>query len=339
MIVFGRYKNQPLFILPLAVLPFGPWRRLTWLASDLSDYNAPILDQNYQDKLPPERFPALWNDIVALLCSGLVDRIDFVEFQKMPETIGNIRNPFLSLPVALNANGAHLTSLGSSWEEFYARRSSATRRRDRTKLRKLASYGGISFIEPKEEKEIERTLNVLFEQKSRSLAQMGARNIFAFPGYREFFLEIATNLKLRDLIHISRLNIGATVGAVNLGLTFRGCFYHVLMSYEQGEIARFGPGTAHLRELLRRAIERGYSRFDFTIGDESYKKEWCDQELKLFDYMAATSWWGIPICFALVTWLRTKRFIKQTPVLWRSLSLIRSLVPKFKRERRNSSAS
>ena len=31
------------------------------------------------------------------------------------------------------------------------------------------------------------------------------------------------------------------------------------------------------------AIDRGFRVFDFTIGDERYKRDWCDTEIKLYD--------------------------------------------------------
>ncbi len=37
------------------------------------------------------------------------------------------------------------------------------------------------------------------------------------------------------------------------------------------------------------AIDRGFKHFDFTIGDESYKRDWCDTELRLYDYLAAAT--------------------------------------------------
>jgi hypothetical protein len=31
-----------------------------------------------------------------------------------------------------------------------------------------------------------------------------------------------------------------------------------LASYDEGEVSRFGPGAAHLRDLMCRAIEQGF---------------------------------------------------------------------------------
>jgi CelD/BcsL family acetyltransferase involved in cellulose biosynthesis len=46
---------------------------------------------------------------------------------------------------------------------------------------------------------------------------------------------------------------------------------------------RYGPGAAHLMEIMARAIERGCTIFDFTIGDEPYKRDWCEERQALYD--------------------------------------------------------
>ena len=120
-------------------------------------------------------------------------------------------------------------------------------------------------------------------QKARSFARMGVGNLFAKPGHAEFYRALATDPATSQMVHVSRLDVGTTPAAINLGLTYRDCYYHLLASYDDGEVSRFGPGAAHLHDLMQLAIERGLKIFDFTIGDERYKRDWCDTELKLFD--------------------------------------------------------
>jgi CelD/BcsL family acetyltransferase involved in cellulose biosynthesis len=43
---------------------------------------------------------------------------------------------------------------------------------------------------------------------------------------------------------------------------------------------------------MRYAIERKCDAFDFTIGDERYKSEWCDGVFKLYDHVSAATWRG-----------------------------------------------
>jgi CelD/BcsL family acetyltransferase involved in cellulose biosynthesis len=313
-----------LFVLPLAVEP-GLVRRLAFLGSDLNDYNAPLLAPDFSASVAPDRFVALWREIGALLQQQSALRHDVVELTKMPEKVGAQANPLTGLAVGLNPSGAHLTHLGTDWETFYAeRRSSATRRRDRTKRKKLGEYGAVRLVEPGEPDDIARTLETLIEQKSRLFAHMGVANMFARAGLREFFLDLASDPATRDLVHVSRLEVGSSVAAVNLGLTFRGRYYYVLASYDDGELSRFGPGAAHLRELMQRAIARGFKTFDFTIGDERYKHEWADTSLALYDHAAAASVRGWPFWFASVAFRRLKRTIKQTPALWRAFGTLRA---------------
>ena len=155
---------------------------------------------------------------------------------------------------------------------------------------------------------------------------MGVGNLFAKPGYAEFYRALATDPATRQFVHISRLDVGATAAAVNLALTYRGCYYHLLASYNDCELSRFGPGAAHLHDLLHYAIDRGFSIFDFTIGDERYKRDWCDTELKLYDYIAPATWRGALIATPKLAAQRLKRWIKQTPLLWAVATKVREII-------------
>ena len=67
-VVVGRRDGATLFILPLGVTP-GAVRRLTWLGSDLCDYNGPLLGERDVVALTPERFRDLWREICRQLQS------------------------------------------------------------------------------------------------------------------------------------------------------------------------------------------------------------------------------------------------------------------------------
>jgi CelD/BcsL family acetyltransferase involved in cellulose biosynthesis len=97
-IVFGRDSyGQLLFILPLAVVPRGPLRCLTWLGSNLFPHNAPLLAENFLDRVSERRFARLWREIVSRLRADRRFRFDWIDLQKAPEKIGMHRNPFVGL--------------------------------------------------------------------------------------------------------------------------------------------------------------------------------------------------------------------------------------------------
>jgi len=318
-IAVGRFTGgNTAFIVPLAVEPRALAWRLCWLGQDLCDYNAPLLARDFSQRITPGRFLAIWRELRNRMQSDPRLRHDWIEFEKMPQTVGVQINPFTYLRVAPNANSAHIAQLGDDWEAFYrVKRSSATRRRDRLKRKRMAEFGDIRVVTPADDAEVRQTLEVLMEQKSRMFARRGIADMFARPGYREFFLDFASNPATRQLAHVSRLEIGDTLAATNFAIAFGDCYYHVLSSYGEGQLTRHGPGSLHLRELMAHAIKLGLRRFDFTIGDEHYKDEWCDLRLKLFDYSAAATWRGWPSTVASIVRRRLKRFIKQTPWAWR----------------------
>jgi CelD/BcsL family acetyltransferase involved in cellulose biosynthesis len=325
-IVVGRFGDgATAFIFPFGVETSHAVRCLRWFGHDLCDYNAPLIAPDFSDRITRERFLLLWDELRAQMQSNWQLRHDWIEFDKMPQTLGAQINPFTYLRVSPNASSAHITQLGSDWESFYrAKRSSATRRHDRSKRKRMAKFGEVRFTSAAEAGDIRQTLDILWEQKKRIFARKGIGDLFARPGYREFFADFATNAASRHLVHVSRVEVGSTCAAANFGLVFGDCYYHVLSSYCDGQIAHYGPGALHLRDLLSYAIGRGLRRFDFTIGDEHYKSEWCEVQLHLCDYSAAVHWRGLPDSAASRVRRRLKRFIKQTPPIWQLVTQLRS---------------
>jgi CelD/BcsL family acetyltransferase involved in cellulose biosynthesis len=104
-------------------------------------------------------------------------------------------------------------------------------------------------------------------------------------------------------------------------------------------LAHWGPGVAHLNDLLRYAIERGLSLFDFTIGDERYKRDWCDDVQMLHDHVAVTSWRGALVAGPALLRARAKRAIKQTPALWAMVVKMRALAAAMRGQRKSAQAS
>ena len=312
VVVGGNTNGETLFIMPLAIVPRAYGQVLTFLGSDLGDYNAPLLAPDFACRVPDP--PALMQRVFERLRTQM--HYDVVDFERMPETVGGQPNPLLKLPVMLHPSGAYMTRLGDDWETFYAeKRSSSTRQRDRAKRKKLGKFGEVRIVHPDNETDIVETLDTLMTQKGRAFARMGVADIFLQPGYREFYRAVATDPATRHLVHVSSLQVGDETAAVNLGLTFRDRYYYILASYGDGELARFGPGAAHLRDLMQYAIGRDFRVFDFTVGDEPYKREWCG-ESPLYDYVAGAGVRGAMVAALLRMTRSLKRTVKRNPRLW-----------------------
>ncbi len=326
-IVVGRNgSGDTLFMLPLAVQTGRFIRELVWLGSELCDYNAPLLAPSFSTCMLGQRFCEIWQRVLTELQGHPRLRYDLVRLEKMPAMVGSQPNPMLTLAVAPNPSGAYSTRLSGNWEPFYAaKRSSSTRSRDRGKRKKLTELGDLALVHAKNPIESRNSLDTLVAQKSRAFARMGVSNIFARPGHLHFYRALTTDAQVRHLVHISRLDCGQQPAAVNIGLIFHDCYYHLQASHDDGELSRFGPGAAHLHELLRYAIDRGLKVFDFTIGDEPYKRDWCDQVLTIFDHLSIATVRGSCVFPLLLAKNRLKRRIKQTPQLWKLFTRARAI--------------
>jgi CelD/BcsL family acetyltransferase involved in cellulose biosynthesis len=332
-------QGRPLLLLPLAIERSGLARELTWFGSDLCDYNAPLLAAGVADRLEAAAFMALWDRIIAKLQADPRSQHDLIRLEKMPPLVGTGRNPMLALPANLNPSGSYITPLRGNWDDFYkAKRSSATRRRDRSKRNRLSESGEVKLVSSETAEDALSTLSILVEQKTTIFARHGINNLFARAGHLDFYRDIVSNPATRDLAHVSRLNVGAETAATNLGLVFAGRYHHVLASYTSGPLGHWGPGAAHLNDLLRYAIERGLTAFDFTIGDERYKRDWCDDVQTLYDHVAVARWRGALVAGPAMMMARIKRAIKQTPMLWAMVVKGRAVVAMLRGQKKAAAA-
>jgi CelD/BcsL family acetyltransferase involved in cellulose biosynthesis len=318
LIVTGRDASGSLvFLFALAVERRGFMRRLTWLGADLCDYNGPLLARDFGARYGARPFADLWARILERVRAVPGVRFDTVDLPKLLDRVGEQANPFLALPTRANASGAWVATLGSDWESYYAAtRSGPTRKKERKQLKQLGEHGAVIFAEAGEAETIRPVVETLIGYKSAAFARMGVADNLSQPGYRAFYLDLTTRPSARRLAHVTHLDVGGRVVAASLGLRFGGDYCLVLSSYEDGALSRFGPGRAHLNDLIHHAVDNGFRRFDFTIGDEAYKRDWADVAVVPRDHLRPVTLQGAAVVVSMLGFRALKRFIKQTPALW-----------------------
>lgn len=323
-IVIGRQGGGILFILPL-MLSAGALRRVEWLGDFLINAGAPLLARDFAKRVNGAQFKVLWGEVEQFLRGRL--HHDLLDLGKIPETVGTQANPMCALALTPHANDSYLVRLAGTWDEFYAaKRSSSWRKTDKKKRNRLAKFGDVQFTTVTERADIEHTIDALIDQKKSSYASLGVANMFEWPGYRDFYIDLATDPKRHGLVHVSNVSVGGTVVAASFGLTMHGNYDYVLAGYSMGEMEACSPGTIHLQELMKLFLERGFTTFDFNIGDEPYKREWFDVETKMHDYLAPATLRGHVTAAMMRVSREIKRFIKRNPSIWPVIRKARSLI-------------
>ncbi|HBM89770.1 MAG TPA: hypothetical protein DD437_14590, partial [Rhodobiaceae bacterium] len=163
----------------------------------------------------------------------------------------------------------------------------------------------------------------LVELKSAALKAMGANDFLAKPGYADFYKALTLKSGSEGIAHVSHMEVAGDYVAGNWGLVHKGRFYYLLASYDGPKFGKFAPGVQALVETMKWAVGRGVETFDFTIGDERYKHEWCETKIDLHDHLSAQTLKGQVVLIKARMLLAAKRTIKQTPVLWESFTKLR----------------
>lgn len=321
-------RGAPLMLFPLALDEKGALTKLIWLGGDTADYHAPLLAPDWRAALAPQSFNALWKEIRAALPAH-----DLIDLGKQPADIQGTDNPFMALGLDLHPAGTHMTKLGEDWESYYkSKRSSSTRKRDRNRRNNLRRLGELAYEVPQNADEIDASLDALFEQKNAFFAECGITSFLKKPGYTDFYRQMAKAHAQSGLIDVSHLRVGGEIAATNWGARFRGHYYYVLGGFTTSESGKYSPGSLFLLDLLEKETREGnIHTFDFSIGDEAYKDDWCELHFPLFDYKAASSLKGLLALLPLRLAARIKRFLKQSPRAWALTQTIRKRLGQLRR--------
>lgn len=114
----------------------------------------------------------------------------------------------------------------------------------------------------------------------------GAGAVFNNPRMNRLHRAFAHELAVRGQLWLTTLDVDGVPVAAWYGFADRDTVYF----YQSGRDPRWedkSVGVALMVAMIRRAIERGYRRFDFLRGDEAYKRQWTStqqvtQELVVF---------------------------------------------------------
>jgi CelD/BcsL family acetyltransferase involved in cellulose biosynthesis len=318
--------GEPLLFLPCGVRRRGIGTSLVWLGGEMSDYHGPLLGKRFDELLAREGFGRLWGVLIEHL-----PRFDYFHFQKQPATIGRQENPFVSLPCMPHALPGCYSQLDADWQTYYkSKRGSKTRATDRRKQRKLEQGGALEFAVCGDAPQADSLVQTMMRQKSLAYGELGVPDLFGVTEHCDFVRHM-TRHHVGGLVHLAAVTLDDQVLATHWGLVHRDRFYLLFPAYERCDWTRYSPGNLLLHNLFQWCFANNVQFFDFTLGDEPYKLDWCEHTLPLYDFLAARTTRG-RLCVTLVRAGRTaKRRIKSSPRLWSAAQALRR---RFVRRRR-----
>ena len=114
-------------------------------------------------------------------------------------------------------------------------------------------------------------LDDFFAQHCRRWHETATPSIFEQPNQRRFYEAAAAQLGEAGALRFTRMSIADRHAAYHFGFVHAGAFSYYKPSFDV-EYASRSPGVALLGELLGLAQDERLREFDFSLGDEPYKR-------------------------------------------------------------------
>lgn len=321
-------NEQPVFALALEIVALGPLRIARFMGGCHANGNFPATGPAWLDQAKPAAFETLFHAlsqfrpaIDAVLLDRLLPKSDALP---VPHA-----NPLLVLSPSDSPDISLAVNLSAGFETLIARPDGKGKhKRYRAQARKLAAAGACRRIEAGTPEQIDRLLDAFFEMKAARFAGMGITDVFAPPDVRAFFRNLFTE-SLREpsppfVLH--GLEVGGKLRAITGSSRCGNRLICEFGSISEDELGHLSPGNFLFFDNIREASEQGFTIYDFSIGDEPYKRQWCDMEIRYLETIIPLTAAGKAYAIAYRQQARLKARLKQSPTLWPMLKNIRRIV-------------
>lgn len=315
-VVVCTIDNQIRAIFPFGIRTVFCARILEFLGAEEADYSAPLLACNMNSN----EFTDIWTEVLKS-----VPPHDIIHFRNLSKLILQSENFLLKRISAKEIGKSYSATLPATFEAYTQSLSRGMIKDNRRMERRLREKGNLKFVILKNENEFNEVLKTMIFQKEARYAISGARNIFFNQSVKNFYSEIHILFNRGFKVHLSALILDDEVLATHLGIHYKDQLYYLMPTFNHDvKWKKFSLGRIHLEKLLQWSIENGVKKFDFTIGGESYKKIWCDDEMSIFRYFKLKSIRGILyyINFHLIELIKSKSSLRK--LCLKILSLIYS---------------
>lgn len=322
------FKNgQPLLALPLEVVQIGPLSVARFMGGSHANANFPVCATNCEGM----DAKAIIRTIATVLASNRPD-IDALALEQQMHALGGVTNPLAALPHQTSPNIALAVSLEDGFEGVLAKHNGKKRRKKhRYQCRKFEEAGGYRIITAQTPEETERLFEAYVDMKAIWFRKNRLPDVFAGEQIRGFFKHLfAEALKQeKPAYYMEALEVGGTLRAVSGSSRVDGRVVCEFGGIAEDDMTQFSPGEFLTFESIQTACRDGNAIYDYGVGDEHYKRLWCDQEIHHFDVVLPLTAKGHIYTGIKKPFMALKRRVKSSPGLTR---LVRRLLGRPVRE-------
>lgn len=308
-------QNRPLCLLPFAVVQENGARVAHFMGGKHCNFNMGLW---HRDAATPGRA-----ELDALLKPLAAHGVDMLALTQQIRRWQGRDNPFHALPHQASVNQCPMLPLAPDASET-DRISGSTRRRLKTKERKLQALKGYRYLRATTQAEVDRALEAFFRIKPQRMALQNLPNVFAEPGVADFVRDICDVSRGEPQVVIHMLDCDDEVIALFTGVEDGQRFSMMFNTYTLSDNARYSPGLILIRHIIDHYAARGFTSLDLGVGGDHYKTIFCKDSEELFDSFVPLTARGWPVATALSLMSRAKHAVKRSDALLRLANMVRA---------------
>lgn len=310
----------PVYALALEVIRTGPFRVACFMSGRHANGNFPAADPAFL------RSGALDTNAILSAVRATHPKVDALVLERLLPEFDGIANPLLALPHFPSPNVALAVSLHGGFEALLSRVSGKRKRKKhRSQTRKYEAAGGFRRIQASTPEEVMRLLEAFFAMKEFRFRKMGIANVFGDVEVQNFFRSLfrgALQESPQSFV-LHALEVGGTLRAVTGSSLSSKRLVCEFGAIAEDDLGYTSPGDFLFFDNIGEACRQGLEVFDFSVGDEPYKRLWCDIETRHFDVVAPLTAKGALLAHGLRAKAGIKSWIKNSPTVWRLAKLLR----------------
>jgi CelD/BcsL family acetyltransferase involved in cellulose biosynthesis len=315
-------SGETVFALALEVVRKGPFRVARFLGGTHANGNFSPADKAWLGQASARA------DIEALIGAIAKTRpdIDLVALERLLPDLDGFANPLLAVPHSDSPNISLAVDLDGGFTALLARSSGKRKRKKhRSQTRKFEAAGGFRRIEATTPDEVRRVLGAFFSMKEVRFRKAGIRNVFGDDDVKAFFENLfvgALGVSPRPFV-LHALEVGGRIRAVTGSSRSENRIICEFGAIIEDELAHASPGDFLFFDNIREACDEGLAVYDYSVGDELYKRLWCDIETQHLDALAPLTVKGRALALTMRLQARLKAFIKGSPLIWKLTKRLR----------------
>ena len=253
-------------------------------------------------------------------------KIDALILERQLATMGIYENPLVASDAIQSPNVALSFATTCTFAELLAARNGKRKsKKNRSQMRKFIDAGGFEFKRPTDPVEIRAAFDVFLKMKARQFVEAGIENVFAPDGISQSIGELYAQSTVEDAHHmvVDCLYVNGDLRAICGSSIHQNTITVHVAGFCNDELASTSPGDFLSFWMVEQACNGDIKEFDLGVGDEPYKRSWCDIETFHRDTSIAITPKGSILKLLLMGKVKITSAIKSNASIWRVVKALR----------------